>query len=614
MNENSDFKKKIDYCYARGYDITKFLTDNHIANPVVYIDMDVYPEVELFVVSLRLIDEGKTRFCSDDNVGLMTVLDCRMGKDFKAVKYTDVLLSEKDTVLALTSNPQKPALQHFRAAKVSRIWDTHYILVKMINECCYNAYYRELREVHPNVTFVNLTLPSFPAKNRNEYEQYVVDHGYTFRDFQSDLVAGEIPECGADIVEGLTPKDAIDTLEVWREYINRGCLDIEDVQSDVINISNGDRITTGNPEQYEKTVYLFGPCVFFGIGASDDKTIASIIQRKFNHSGKSIRVINKGRCISGRFPQIVQNIKLTDFDEGDIVCLYGNFTNKDAQYNIDVTNLFNRPHNYGNVFIDPSHLSMRGMEIVAEKIYEGLVDVLNEHTSPQAKEKLLQRNHLKKKSRLSFEEEEQLSEYLKAIASFAPIHPVGSIVMNCNPFTLGHRYLIEQSAAKVERLFVFVVEEDKSIFPFADRIELVRKGTADLPNVVVLPSGKFIISSLTFIDYFGKSELQDQVIDPSMDVEIFGQYIAPTLGITVRFAGEEPLDNVTRQYNDAMARILPQYGVAFEVIPRKRLEGEVISASRVRKLLEEKDFDAIAGMVPETTWEYVKQGTYNAPD
>lgn len=75
-------------------------------------------------------------------------------------------------------------------------------------------------------------------------------------------MAGEIPDCGADIVEGLTPKDAIDTLEVWREYINRGSLDIEDVRSNVINISNGDRITIGNPERYEKTVYLFGPCVF----------------------------------------------------------------------------------------------------------------------------------------------------------------------------------------------------------------------------------------------------------------------------------------------------------------------------------------------------------------
>lgn len=182
---------------------------------------------------------------------------------------------------------------------------------------------------------------------------------------------------------------------------------------------------------------------------------------------------------------------------------------------------------------------------------------------------------------------------------------VGSIVMNCNPFTLGHRYLIEYAASRVERLYIFVVEEDKSIFPFADRIELVKKGTADLKNVTVLPSGKFIISQLTFSGYFNKAELQDSTVDPSMDVELFGKEIAPSLGITIRFAGEEQLDNVTRQYNETMARILPHYGVDFQVIPRKETDGEVISASRVRKLLGEKNFTAIKKMVPETTFNYL---------
>ncbi len=200
--------------------------------------------------------------------------------------------------------------------------------------------------------------------------------------------------------------------------------------------------------------------------------------------------------------------------------------------------------------------------------------------------------------------QEELEQYKSQLRALRPA--VGSIVMNCNPFTLGHRYLVEYAASRVERLYIFVVEEDKSIFPFADRIELVRKGTADIPNVTVLPSGKFIISSLTFTDYFGKSELQDRVIDPSMDVTIFGEYIAPALGINIRFAGEEPIDNVTRQYNETMARILPKYGVEFEVIPRKEQDGEVISASRVRKLLETKDFNAISQLVPPTTALYLK--------
>ena len=199
----------------------------------------------------------------------------------------------------------------------------------------------------------------------------------------------------------------------------------------------------------------------------------------------------------------------------------------------------------------------------------------------------------------------ELEQYKSQLRALRPA--VGGVVMNCNPFTLGHRYLVEFAASRVERLYVFVVEEDKSVFPFADRIELAKKGTADLKNVTVLPSGKFIISSLTFSGYFNKAELQDSMVDPSMDVELFGTEIAPQLGITVRFAGEEPLDNVTQRYNETMARILPKYGIDFEVIPRKEMNGNVISASRVRKLLEENNFDEIQKLVPKTTLEYLNE-------
>ena len=112
-----------------------------------------------------------------------------------------------------------------------------------------------------------------------------------------------------------------------------------------------------------------------------------------------------------------------------------------------------------------------------------------------------------------------------------------------------------------------------------------------MPNVEVLPSGKFIISQRTFSGYFSKEELQDAVVDSSEDVEIFGKEIAPTLGITVRFAGEEPTDNVTRQYNETMREILPRYGIEFREIPRKTFDGKPISASTV---------------VPPTTLNYLR--------
>lgn len=154
------------------------------------------------------------------------------------------------------------------------------------------------------------------------------------------------------------------------------------------------------------------------------------------------------------------------------------------------------------------------------------------------------------------------------------------------------------------------MEEDRSEFPFADRIELVRRGVKNFSNVEVLPSGKFIISQQTFSGYFNKAQLQDVQVDSSEDVEIFAKEIAPTLGITIRFAGEEPTDNVTRQYNETMKEILPRHGVEFREIPRKTFGDEVIRASTVREALKRGDFDKIKNLVPETTLLYLR-GRYS---
>lgn len=182
---------------------------------------------------------------------------------------------------------------------------------------------------------------------------------------------------------------------------------------------------------------------------------------------------------------------------------------------------------------------------------------------------------------------------------------IGSIVMNCNPFTLGHLYLIEKAAKAVEFLYIFVVQENKSYFKFEERFEMVRKGTAHLPNVKVVPSGEMILSYSTLPVYFEKQERQEAIIDASKDLEIFGEYIAPSLNITYRFIGEEPYDKVTRQYNEQMKEILSLYGICVIEIPRKEIGGEAISASRVRKLFEKKEYVECKKLVPETTWEIV---------
>ena len=192
----------------------------------------------------------------------------------------------------------------------------------------------------------------------------------------------------------------------------------------------------------------------------------------------------------------------------------------------------------------------------------------------------------------NFEEDKQLKKYLDDISKYkTKYNNVGAIVMNCNPFTLGHRYLIETALKSVDYLFIFVVEEDKSFFPFKDRIELIKQGVADLKNITVIPSGRYIISALTFPGYFYKENDNSAIIDSSNDIDIFGKYIAPTLNIKKRFVGEEPIDKVTKQYNETMKERLPLYGIECIEIERKKDDENVISASRVRKYLKEKQFE-----------------------
>lgn len=177
----------------------------------------------------------------------------------------------------------------------------------------------------------------------------------------------------------------------------------------------------------------------------------------------------------------------------------------------------------------------------------------------------------------------------------------GVVVMNCNPFTLGHRYLIEQAAKQVERLFVMVVREDCSLFAYAERKAMVEQGVAHLKNVTVIDGSEYAISQATFPTYFLKR--LDDAADTQMllDLDLFRRHIAPALGATVRFVGTEPTDRLTRRYNQLMHEVLA------DVRETARLEkkGNAVSASRVRKAMEQGDMSTIRQLVPPTTLPYI---------
>lgn len=183
------------------------------------------------------------------------------------------------------------------------------------------------------------------------------------------------------------------------------------------------------------------------------------------------------------------------------------------------------------------------------------------------------------------------------------MQPTGCIVMNCNPFTLGHRYLVESASRMVEHLFVIVVREDRSAFSYQERKAMVTTGTADLKNVTVCDGSEYAISNTTFPTYFLKrlSDATDTQI--LLDLDLFRRHIAPALGAEVRFVGTEPTDELTRRYNELMMKSLGKDHVV--QIPRLENGGVAVSASRVRRAMDSNSLKEAAQLVPPTTLPYI---------
>lgn len=193
--------------------------------------------------------------------------------------------------------------------------------------------------------------------------------------------------------------------------------------------------------------------------------------------------------------------------------------------------------------------------------------------------------------------------YLRELSATRQPGTAGAVVMNANPFTLGHRHLVEVAAGTVDTLHLFVVSEEEGPIPFSVRKRLVEEGVSDLSNVVVHESGPYIISSATFPSYFLKDDAAVNEGHARLDIAVFTR-IAQELGIARRIVGEEPTSRVTGIYNRVMLEELPRAGIACQVVPRLEVDGAPVSASTVRCALQKGDLETVRKLVPCSTYRF----------
>lgn len=391
-------------------------------------------------------------------------------------------------------------------------------------------------------------------------------------------------------------------------YLKGGVYYLEDSNNLYCQSINGHRITTNQDKDYVSNINVFGPCIVFGALSDDYNTLTSYMQRIINEANQNYRVNNYGaRAID--FSENLRTSRDINLYKNDINIYIVNSEEanilKKMGY-IDIHSLVSVFNDSGlhDYFIDePVHCNQDVNKLSAHYIYDTIKNDLKKNISKEDCE--LVNTPLRKNI---FENNIFLQEYLDFLNKYTNYHgKTGCIVMNCNPFTYGHYNLIDYARKKVDRLIVFVVQEDKSYFKFDDRFNMVIEGCKDFENVVVIPSGKLLASAMLFPSYFDKEESENVYVDVSMDIEVFTQHIAPYLDIKLRFVGEENYDRVTSIYNRELKRILPLHGIEIVEIPRFRdSKNREISAKVVRKNFEQDRWKELESQVPNSTMKVLK--------
>ena len=265
-----------------------------------------------------------------------------------------------------------------------------------------------------------------------------------------------------------------------------------------INFDDGFRRTIRDDDvQPDGNVFVFGPCFIRGLGNEDGNTLPSLLQRKIPYK----KVYNYG----SEFQTVNLIMRLPEYNPGDVAVVFDINTFSDrntAMYDgyYDMTESYQKvPHVWKHVFDDIMHYDYAVHNMIAEDLSTVVCSTLSDINKDEFDHSsVIFGAGVKKAADLRlFSEDELLIHWLDNVDGIVPYHHEsrGAIVMNCNPFTNGHRYLIDYARKKVDTLIVFVLQEERSFFSFQDRIKLVKEGTRDFDNVYVVPSGSFIISS-----------------------------------------------------------------------------------------------------------------------
>ena len=407
-----------------------------------------------------------------------------------------------------------------------------------------------------------------------------------------------VPSCAQDFYGELNVGDYAQ--KVGRLYFgletNSIYTRMKDTSGPYLNIVNGERVTVGQPEEADRTIWFFGPCFILGGYVEDKHTIESFLQEKINRAGYSCKVVNYG-CYESPYQRMIR-ITSTPMKPGDIVVMHVVNRPVNGTESIDLMDILDRNEAPAGWLLNlPVHCNHKANRLFADDLFERMV-----------KDGVLT-GGLEREEKRSMLSCELAVNSLYLDLHFNDFHPkegekIGFVGMHGNPFTRGHRYLIETASKQVDRLIVTIIEDELGIFSYAERFAMAVEGTRDLPNVRIVPAGPFQATRNVFQEYFVRVEPTAMRESATVDTLIFAEIIAKRLEVTYRFLGDEKHNPKMQFFNELVKEILPAYGIEAVELPRAQADGHAISASVARKAGEEGDRKTLLANVPESTLKF----------
>ena len=369
---------------------------------------------------------------------------------------------------------------------------------------------------------------------------------------------------------------------------------LKDCNEPYFHIVNGERLTVGQPEKADSAIYFFGPCVCIGPYVEDGHTVESFLQQELSREGYLYRVINAG-CWESSYSELLR-IMSTPMKKGDIaVIFYQNISFPSADH-IDLLSVLEENQVPAEWLLDsPLHCNDRVHRLYAKAVFQKLRDTVLRKADPAVVSSWRPGKLFPSRKAVEFL---YLDRYFWNLAPAGGAR-VANIGIHGNPFTNGHLHLAKTALQHADRLIVLILEEERGLFSFAERFAMACAALDGLGDVIVAPSGPFHGTRVTFPEYFTKEESAMEE-NAENEFRIFGALIAPALGITIRFLGDENHNPMMQKFNRIVSSVLNEYGIETVEIPRKQVGGQPVSASAIRALSPEQ-FPMLADRVPPTT-------------